>query len=127
MPAAEVQWLEDIDDACADLLFSQPVALATVNEDGSPHVCFVAFVKRIDGRTLLITDNFLGKPVKILSGPAELRWRSATPTGKRKASVIISRDLQSITGVMNSTRLPVRCRRMMGYRARASSLFLSSK
>jgi len=41
------------------LLEKEPVALATVNEDGSPNVIAVMAVKVVDEKTIVITDNYM--------------------------------------------------------------------
>jgi len=41
------------------LLQTEPVAVATVNSDGSPNVIAVMEVKVFDDTTIVITDNFM--------------------------------------------------------------------
>lgn len=41
------------------LLEKEPVAVATVNEDGSPNVIAVMAVKAVDKSTIVITDNYM--------------------------------------------------------------------
>ena len=47
-----------IPDDAKRIIEGNPVALATVNGEGSPHVIAVAFVKVVDGK-LVITDNYM--------------------------------------------------------------------
>lgn len=46
------------------LIENNPLALATVNEDGAPHCIAVAFAKVISKNQILITDNYMTKTTK---------------------------------------------------------------
>lgn len=45
------------------LVESQPVAIATVMEQGTPNVIGVAFVKVVDDQ-IVVTDNFMNQTIK---------------------------------------------------------------
>ena len=47
-----------------DLIENNPVALATVTEDGKPNVIGVACVKVISDEQVVITDNYMNQTVK---------------------------------------------------------------
>lgn len=52
-----------MNDRLRDMLMKFPVAVATVNADGTPHIAVVAYVKVLDGGGLVITCNYLKRTV----------------------------------------------------------------
>lgn len=57
----KVEVFKEIGKELKKFLFFRPTALATVDEKCNPNVSFVAFIKVISKKELLITDNFLRK------------------------------------------------------------------
>jgi predicted pyridoxine 5'-phosphate oxidase superfamily flavin-nucleotide-binding protein len=55
-----------IDVQLKRMIENNPVALATIMPDGRPNVISVAYVKVIDKKQLLITDNYMNQTLKDL-------------------------------------------------------------
>ena len=49
-----------------ELIESNALALATINDDGTPHCIVVGYVKVVSDREILITDNYMVRTVSNL-------------------------------------------------------------
>ena len=45
---------------------SNPVAFATITNDGNPNVIGVAFVKVVSDNQILITDNYMNQTIRVI-------------------------------------------------------------
>lgn len=58
-------WIFKMEEEIKKIIEENPLALATVNSDGSPHVIAVAFAK-VEDDTIIVTDNYMKKTVENL-------------------------------------------------------------
>lgn len=53
--------MERIDEKLKTLIEENPMSLATVNDNGTPNVIAVAFVKVVSDNQIVITDNYMSQ------------------------------------------------------------------